>query len=257
MVNLSRFSTETITSVHWWTDSLLSIKTTRPESLKFESGQFVTLGLKISDEKYAYRAFSMVSAIYDQHLEFYCKIVPDGLASGALLKIKPGDQLVISKTAIGTLLVRDLHDGVNLWLLATGTGLAPFLSILQDEYVYHRFTAIHLLHSVRYREDLSYKELITTTLLKHPLIGRQAAEQLHYYPFATRDPEYPSDRLTALFEPGLLLGDINVANDRFMLCGSHPFNEDISSILVGKGFKRSKHLGDPGDFLVEKAFMEK
>lgn len=256
MVNLTKFSIERIIELHWWTDTLLSIKTTRPSSFRFESGQFTMLGFQIG-QKHAYRAFSMVNSIYDPYLEFYCKIVSDGLVSGILQRIKIDDPIVIGKTPIGTLLVRDLNDGHNLWLLSTGTGLAPFLSILQDEYVYKRFNTINLIHSVRYDNDLSYSNFITNELVKNPLVGKYSRTQLHYFPLTTREPNRPNSRVTALFDNDLLLSKITTNSDRFMLCGSHPFNTDVSNILLQKGFKKSNHLGDLGDFLVEKAFLDK
>lgn len=256
MVNFAKFSLERVIELRWWTDTLLSVKTTRPESFRFESGQFTMLGFQTS-QKYAYRAFSMVNSIYDPYLEFYCKIIPGGVVSDILKSIKIGDAIVIGKTPIGTLLVRDLNDGHNLWLLSTGTGLAPFLSILQDEYVYRRFNTINLIHSVRYADDLSYSEFITKNLVANPLIGTHAQRQLHYFPLTTREPNHTNSRVTALFDHDLLLSQVTTNSDRFMLCGSHPFNNDVSAILLGKSFKKSNHLGEPGDFLVEKAFLDK
>jgi len=254
------FFDERILSVHHWNSTLFSFTTTRDPSLRFENGQFIMIGLKIADHLLM-RAYSIVSANYEEFLEFYSIKVPDGPLTSHLQHLKVGDCLVVSKKSTGTLVITDLRPGRNLYLFSTGTGLAPFLSIIKDPDTYERFDQIILVHGVRYQDELAYEKLITEELPRHEYLGDIVREKLIYYPTVTREPFRHEGRLTSLMTSGKLFNDIGLPVidprlDRAMICGSQGVLRDCSAILDQFGMEASKKIGDQRDYVIERAFVD-
>ena len=253
------FNKETVTSVHHWNDSLFSFKVTRDAGLRFKNGHFIMIGLQLED-KPLMRAYSIASANYEEEMEFFSIKVQDGPLTSRLQKIQPGDEILISKKPTGTLLVDDLLPGKNLYLLSTGTGLAPFLSIIRDPYTYEKFDKVILTHGVRYKSELAYQDYIMNELPNDEYLGELVREKLVYYPTVTREDYENQGRLTHLMETGKLYSDLglptpNKQNDRFMLCGSPSMLKDLTSILDAQDFSETRH-GDLGEYVIERAFVE-
>src|SRR5882757_6293782 len=238
---MSNFNQESVLSVHHWTDNLFSFTTTRDPSFRFRNGEFTMIGLKIG-EKPLLRAYSVASANYEDRLEFFSIKVPDGPLTSRLQHLKEGDEIIVSRKA-------------------TGTGLAPFLSVIKDPETYERFEKVVLLHGCRRVAELAYGEMITKDLPNDDLIGELVRNQLIYYPTVTRDPFRNRGRITELMTSGQLFSDTNLAplepeHDRVMICGSPALVHDTRALLLGKGFIEGNH-GQPGQFVVEKAFAER
>lgn len=253
----SHLLAEKVISVNHWTDTLFSFRCTRSATLRFEGGQFVMLGLMV-DGKPLLRAYSVASANWDEDLEFLSIKVPDGPLTSRLQKIVPGDTIVIKPKPVGSLVIGNLHARGTLWLFATGTGLAPFLSILQDPETYERFDRVVLCHTVRQVNELAHREQIEA-LSEHPLLGELIADKLVYYPTVTREPFKTQGRITTLIENGQLFRDLGIDDlhpekDRVMLCGSDAMNRDCMSLLEGRGFKAGNN-GERGSYLYERAFV--
>ena len=253
------FNKETVTSVHHWNDSLFSFKVTRDAGLRFKNGHFIMIGLQLED-KPLMRAYSIASANYEEEMEFFSIKVEDGPLTSRLQKIQPGDEILISKKPTGTLLVDDLLPGKNLYLLSTGTGLAPFLSIIRDPYTYEKFYKVILTHGVRYKSELAYQDYIMNELPNDEYLGELIREKLVYYPTVTREEYENQGRLTQLMESGKLYSDLglptpNKQDDRFMLCGSPSMLKDLTSILDAQGFDETRH-GDLAEYVIERAFVE-
>ncbi|RFA30787.1 ferredoxin--NADP(+) reductase [Alkalilimnicola ehrlichii] len=258
---MTSFINEQVLSVHHWNDTLFSFTTTRDESLRFENGQFVMIGLKI-DGKPLLRAYSIASANYEDYLEFFSIKVPDGPLTSRLQHLQVGDTLLVSRKPVGTLVLHDLKPGKHLYLLATGTGLAPFLSIIKDPEAYERFEKIILVHGVRYVSELAYADFITKELPQNEFFGDEVREKLIYYPTVTREQFRTQGRITTLIETGRLFDDIGLppldpAHDRAMICGSPYMLEDLSQLLNARDFHISPRIGEPGDYVIERAFVEK
>lgn len=254
-------ATERVLDVRHWNDSLFSFRTTRDASLRFENGHFVMLGLPV-DGKPLLRAYSIASANYEDHLEFFSIKVANGPLTSRLQHLKPGDDIIISRKPVGTLLLHDLLPGRHLYLLSTGTGLAPFLSIVRDPHTYDRFEKVVLVHGVRQVSDLAYHDYLVNELPNHALLGEQVRRQLLYYPTATREPFRYNGRLTELVNSGKLFADIGLPpfgpdDDRAMLCGSPSMLADTRALLDARGFVASPHIGTPGHYVFERAFVEK
>lgn len=258
---MSNVGTERVLSVHHWNDTLFSFTTTRDHALRFENGQFVMIGIEVEGRPLM-RAYSIVSANYDDYLEFLSIKVPDGPLTSRLQHLKAGDPLMVSRKPVGTLLLHDLLPGENLYLFSTGTGLAPFMSIIKDPEAYERFNKIVLVHGVRVVSELAYADYITKELPQNEYFGDQVREKLIYYPTVTREPFRNRGRLTELMDSGKLFEDIGLppldpARDRAMICGSPSMLSDTSSRLNELGFKISPRIGEPGDYVIERAFVEK
>lgn len=258
---MAAFNTEQVLSVHHWNDTLFSFTTTRDTALRFHNGHFVMIGLEING-KPLMRAYSIVSANYEENLEFLSIKVPDGPLTSHLQHLKVGDSILISKKPVGTLVVDDLLPGKHLYLFATGTGLAPFMSIIKDPEVYERFDKIVLLHGVRYVSEVAYADFIQNQLPDNEYFGDIIREKLIYYPTVTREPFRNQGRITALVENGKLFDDIGLppldpATDRAMICGSPQMLSDISTLLNDRGFTISAGVGQPGDYVIERAFVDK
>ena len=257
----SKYSTEKILSVHHWNDTLFSFKTTRQDGLRFENGQFVMIGLEVDGRPLA-RAYSVASPNYDEHLEFLSIKVQNGPLTSRLQHIKVGDELLVSRKPTGTLVIHDLKPAKNLYLFSTGTGLAPYMSLIQDIEVYDRFEKVILVHGVRKINDLAYKDFIENDLPNNEFFGEEIRNQLIYYPTVTRESFKNEGRLTDLVKSGKLFDDIglskmNPIDDRAMICGSPEMLKDTQDLLDSMGFKVSPRIGEPGDYVIEHAFVEK
>jgi ferredoxin/flavodoxin---NADP+ reductase len=258
---MAAIATERVTHVHHWNDSLFSFRTTRDPGFRFESGHFVMVGLPV-DGRPLLRAYSIASPNWEEYLEFFSIKVPNGPLTSRLQHIAVGDEVLVSRKPTGTLVLHDLKPGKNLYLLGTGTGLAPFLSVIQDPETYERFDRVVLAHGVRHVADLAYERFLAEELPRHEILGELVREKLLYYPTVTREPFRNRGRLTAQLESGALaeavgLPPVNPADDRFMLCGSPSMLEDLRTILDAKGFEVSARTGEPGDYVIERAFVEK
>ena len=261
MTNNSKYSTEKVLSVNHWNDTLFSFKTTRQDGLRFENGQFVMIGLEVDGRPLA-RAYSVASPNYDEHLEFLSIKVQDGPLTSRLQHIKVGDELLVSRKPTGTLVIHDLKPAKNLYLFSTGTGLAPYMSLIQDIEVYDRFEKVILVHGVRKVDDLAYKDFIENELPKNEFFGDEVKNKLIYYPTVTREAFKNEGRLTDLIKSGKLFKDIglekmNPADDRAMICGSPEMLKDTQDLLDSMNFKVSPRIGEPGDYVIEHAFVEK
>ena len=257
---MSAFHHERVLRVHHWTDRLFSFRTTRTPSFRFRSGQFVMMGLE-GDGKPMLRAYSLASAHYDDELEFFSIKVPDGPLTSRLQHLKEGDEILIGRKPTGTLIVDNLKPGRTLFLLGTGTGLAPFLSIVRDPEAYDKFDRIVVAHGVRWVKDLAYSDYLMNDLPNDELIGELVREKLLYYPTVTREPFRHQGRLslaltTNRMTDALALPPIDAERDRFMLCGSPAMLADLRAILDAKGFEEGNH-GEPGDYVIEKAFVDR
>lgn len=256
MANILR---EEVTDVHHWTDTLFSFKTTRSPSFRFRNGHFAMIGLEREGAPLM-RAYSMASANYEDELEFFSIKVPDGPLTSKLQLIQPGDEVLVNSKTTGSLLPENLLPGKHLYMIATGTGLAPFLSLIRDPEIYDIYDKVVLTHGCRYRDELAYRELITEHLPDHELLGDAVRDKLIYYPTVTRESFINTGRLTDLLDGGKLPEDVGLPpidpeRDRFMICGSPSLLKDLCTLLESRGFEESRH-GDPGHYVVERAFVE-
>ncbi len=250
--------TERVLAVRHWTDTQFTFSTTRHRGLRFENGQFVMVGLML--ERPLLRAYSIASANHAEHLEFLSIKVPGGPLTSRLQHVRPGDEVLVSRKPTGTLLLADLRPGSRLYLLCTGTGAAPFLSIIQDPELYARFAAVILIHGVRWARETTVVRERIAALQRHELLGELVRHSLRYYPAVTREPHANRGRLTTLLESGRLLQDLRLpaldpAVDRLMVCGSPAVLSDVRALLDARGFEMSPHTGEPGDYVIERAFV--
>ncbi|MFL5298365.1 MAG: ferredoxin--NADP reductase [Phenylobacterium sp.] len=253
------FFVETVTWVQHWTPSLFSFRTTRDPSLRFSSGQFVMVGLVV-DGKPLVRAYSIASPAWHEELEFYSIKVPDGPLTSRLQSIKVGDKVLIGRKPTGTLVLDGLRPGKRLYMLGTGTGLAPWLSLARDPDVYERFEDVIVTHTVREVADLNYRELLSGALAEDELLGELIAPKLKYYPTVTREPFQTQGRITDLIASGQLFRDLgnppfDKAHDRVMLCGGPSVLIDLKQQLLDLGYEEGS-IASPGDFVLERAFVE-
>ena len=257
---MSAFLEETVLSVHHWTDRLFSFKTTRDETLRFSNGHFTMIGLRLEGGKPLLRAYSIVSANYEDHLEFLSIKVQDGPLTSRLQHIQVGDKIVVGKKPTGTLLIDYLLPGKNLYLFGTGTGVAPFLSIVRDPETYERFEKVILVHGVREVAELAYQDYLSHELPAHEFLGEMVSAQMLYYPTVTREPFRTRGRIPELIESGKMQADLGLprfdpAHDRAMLCGSPAMLRQLKELLEARGFMEG-NTTKPGDFVVERAFVE-
>jgi ferredoxin--NADP+ reductase len=256
---MSALHQEKVLSVHHWTDRLFSFTTTRDMGLRFSNGHFTMIGLMVNN-KPLLRAYSIVSPNYEEHLEFLSIKVADGPLTSRLQHIQVGDSIIVGRKPTGTLLVDYLLPGKNLYMLSTGTGMAPFLSVLRDPETYERFEKVILVHGVRQVNELAYHDYLTQELPKHELLGEMVSSQFLYYPTVTREPYQHTGRITDLMENGKLFADLglpalNPQQDRVMICGSPQMLKDLKSLLEHRGFQEG-NTTRPGDFVIERAFAE-
>ena len=257
---MSAFHEETVLSVHHWTDRLFSFTTTRDQALRFSNGHFTMIGLRQENGKPLLRAYSIVSANYEEHLEFLSIKVPDGPLTSKLQHIQVGDKIVVGRKPTGTLLIDYLLPAKNLYLLGTGTGVAPFLSIIRDPATYEKFEKVVIVHGVREVAELAYHEYLTQELPQHEFLGEMVSEQMLYYPTVTREAFRNQGRITDLLEAGKIEADLGLpkldaANDRVMICGSPEMLRDLKHMLEKRGFMEG-NTTKPGDFVIERAFAE-
>ena len=258
---MASLRSERVLSVNHWSDQLFSFRTTRDPSFRFESGHFVMLGIDLGG-KPLMRAYSIASPNHAEELEFLSIKVPGGPLTSRLQHIEPGQELFVSSKPVGTLVVRDVRPGRTLFLLATGTGLAPFMSIIQDPETYEKFDRVVLAHGVRTAAELAYADFITQELPRDPYLGEDISAKLLYYPTVTREAFRNNGRLTNLLASGKLTADLGLppldpALDRAMICGSAAMLNDLSTLLDERGFEISPCVGEPGDYVFERAFGEK
>ena len=258
---MSKYLTEKILSVHHWNDTLFSFTTTRRQGLRFRNGHFLMIGLEVEGRPLV-RAYSVVSPNYEEHLEFLSIKVPDGPLTSRLQNIQVDDSILVSEKSVGTLVIDDLNPGQHLYLFSTGTGLAPFMSIIRDPDTYDRFEKVVLIHGVRLVSELAYAEYLNHELPNHEFLGDLVRGRMIYDPTVTREAFTHSGRLTAAIESGQLFKDIGLppldpSVDRAMICGSPAMLKETSAMLDARGFRVSPSLGNPGDYVFERAFVEK
>ena len=256
---MSNFNVETVTGVRHWNDSLFSFTTTRDSGFRFRNGHFTMIGLEVENRPLV-RAYSIVSANHEQELEFFSIKVQDGPLTSRLQHLREGDAILVSRKPTGTLVLDNLLPGRNLYLLGTGTGLAPFLSIIRDPETYERFERVILTHGVRTVSELAYSDHVTQELPQNEFFGDAVRAKLRYYPTVTREEFVHTGRITELIESGKLFADLGVpaldpANDRVMLCGSPAMLRDLKQMFEASGF-REGNTSTPGDYVVERAFAE-
>jgi len=256
---------QTVTSVKHWTDRLFSFRVTRPASLRFRSGEFVMIGLmgdphpETGKQKPLLRAYSIASPSWDEELEFYSIKVQDGPLTSKLQHIQPGDQIILRPKPVGTLVHDALLPGKRLWLFATGTGFAPFASLLREPETYEKFDQIIMTHTTRDAAELDYGRTLVESLADDPLIGEMIGDKLVYYPTTTREQSPKMGRITNLLQDGTVFKDLGIDGisadtDRGMVCGSLEFNKDIKEVLEGFGLEEGAN-SDPKHYVVEKAFV--
>ena len=251
---------QTVTAVTHWTDRLFSFRVTRPQSLRFRSGEFVMIGLPDERGKPILRAYSIASPNWDEELEFYSIKVPDGPLTSRLQHIEPGDQIILRPKPVGTLVHDALLPGKRLWFLATGTGIAPFASLMRDPETYEKYDQVIMMHTCREVAELEYGRQLVENLRNDELIGEMVEGKLLYYPTTTREPFHHMGRVTDNLASGKVFADLglegpmNPATDRAMICGSLAFNIDVKAILEGWGLREGAN-SEPREFVVEKAFV--
>lgn len=257
---MSAFLEERVLSLHHWTDRLFTFTTTRDPALRFSNGHFTMIGLRLNG-KPLLRAYSIASPNYEEHLEFLSIKVEEGPLTSHLQHIQVGDTIIVGKKPTGTLLIDYLTPAKRLYLLSTGTGLAPFLSIIRDPETYEKFESVVVVHGVRQVDELAYHDLIVDHLPRHEFLGEMISRQLRYYPTVTRETYRNMGRVTTLIENGKLFKDLglpplNPEQDRVMLCGSPGMLSDLKHMLESRGFVEG-NTSTPGDFVIERAFVEK
>jgi ferredoxin/flavodoxin---NADP+ reductase len=250
---------QTVTAVTHWTDRLFSFRVSRPQSLRFRSGEFVMIGLMGENGKPLLRAYSIASPSWDEELEFYSIKVQDGPLTSKLQHIEPGDQIILRPKPVGTLVLDALLPGKRLWFFATGTGLAPFASLMRDPETYERYDEVIMMHTCRDVAELEYGRQLVESLPEDPLIGEFVAGKLRYYPTTTREDSAQMGRITDNLTSGKVFADLGIApinpeTDRGMVCGSLDFNTDMKTVLEGFGLREGAN-SDPAEYVVEKAFV--
>ncbi|AAV95882.1 ferredoxin--NADP reductase [Ruegeria pomeroyi] len=255
---------QTVTQVKHWTDRLFSFRVTRPASLRFRSGEFVMIGLLGDNGKPLLRAYSIASPAWDEELEFYSIKVQDGPLTSKLQHIQPGDEIILRPKPVGTLVHDALLPGKRIWFFATGTGFAPFASLLREPQTYEDYDEVIITHTCREVAELEYGrqliEEIRQDELLAELMGEGFADKIRYYPTTTREESPRMGRITELLKDGTVFADLGIdggikaETDRAMVCGSLAFNHDIKAILEGFGLTEGAN-SDPREFVIEKAFV--
>ncbi len=248
-----------VTGVTHWTDRLFSFRCTRPRSLRFRSGEFVMIGLLGDNGKPLLRAYSIASPSWDEELEFYSIKVPDGPLTSRLQHIQPGDEIILRPKPVGTLVLDALLPGKRLWFFATGTGVAPFASLLRDPDTWEKYDHVILMHTCRQAAELEYGRQLVESLPGDPLIGEFVGDKLRYYPTTTQEETPLMGRITDNLASGKVFADLGIppldpATDRGMVCGSLAFNTDMKAVLEAAGLREGAN-SDPAEYVVEKAFV--
>ena len=260
-VNPNAPTEETVLSVEHYTDRLFKFRITRPQTFRFRSGEFIMIGLPKEDGRPLLRAYSIASPSWDEELEFYSIKVPDGPLTSRLQHIKVGDQIILRPKPVGTLVLDALLPGKRLWFFATGTGIAPFASLMRDPETYERYDQVIMMHTCRIADELQYGRNLVENLNNDPLIGEMVDGKLTYYPTTTRDDFPHKGRVTDNLKSGKVFRDLGIdadklkpETDRGMVCGSLAFNLDIKDIMEGWGLREGAN-SDPAEYVVEKAFV--
>lgn len=251
---------EKVLSIEHYTDKLFSFRTTRSSSFRFDSGQFAMIGLEING-KPLLRAYSMACAYYDDHLEFFSIKVPDGPLTSRLQHIKPGDEILINPKVTGTLILGNLKPGKRLFFLCTGTGFAPFASLLRDPECFEQYEKVYVIYGCRQAAELTYATKTTIEVREHELLAELAEGKLEYYATVTREPYHHQGRVTDLIASGKLFADLGTTgldpeHDRIMICGNPEMTADLRKMLTAAGFDEGSST-TPGSFVVEKAFVDR
>ncbi len=257
-VNASGPTEETVLAVQHYTDRLFRFRTTRPRSFRFRSGEFVMIGLHKDDGKPLLRAYSIASPSWDEELEFYSIKVPDGPLTSRLQLIRPGDKVLLGRKPTGTLVLDALTPGKRLYMFSTGTGFAPFASLVRDPETYERYDQVIVTHTCREAEELAYSRWLVDSLKDDPLVGDVAPEKLHLYTSCTRAPHPVRGRITTLIETGQIFRDLGVppidpVADRAMICGSMDMIQDVKALMIAAGLREGSNAA-PAEFVIEKAF---
>ncbi|WP_347313181.1 ferredoxin--NADP reductase [Defluviimonas sp. SAOS-178_SWC] len=250
---------QTVTEVRHWTERLFSFRVTRPQSLRFRSGEFVMIGLLDERGKPLLRAYSIASPSWDEELEFYSIKVPDGPLTSKLQHIQPGDEIILRPKPVGTLVLDALLPGKRLWFLATGTGIAPFASLMRDPETYEKYEQVVMMHTCREAAELEYGRQLVESLKDDPLIGEFVGDKLKYYPTTTREESAHMGRITDNLTSGKVFADLGIPPmdkelDRAMVCGSLAFNHDVKAVLESFGLREGAN-SEPQEYVVEKAFV--
>ena len=261
---MAAFNEETVVSVRHWTDRLFSFRTTRDASFRFENGQFAMIGLQVEGRPLL-RAYSMASASHDEGLEFFSIKAPNGPLTSRLQRIAAGDTVLVGRKPTGTLLQDSLLDGRNLYLVSTGTGFAPFASIIRDFAIYERYERVIAIHGCREVAELAYSRHVVEAVLDDAYLGEMAAGKLSYYATVTRETPVGDQvhvgRVTDALEGGLIgdvtgLGALTPDTDRVMVCGSEAMLKDMVTLVEARGFSEGSS-SRAGTYVIEKAFVEK
>lgn len=256
---MASVGTERVLSVRHWTPNQFTFTTTRNPGLRFENGQFLMVGLAGAGRPLL-RAYSIASANHEEHLEFLSIKVPGGPLTSRLQHIRAGDEVLVSRKPTGTLLLADLNPGRRLFLLSTGTGVAPFMSLIKDREAYERFEQVILVHGVRWAGESAVIESQLGALRSHELLADEVRAKLLYYPAVTREPHAHRGRLTELMRSGKMFADLGIApldpaHDRAMVCGSPAMLTDTCALLDERALGLSRGIGEPGDYVIERAFV--
>lgn len=257
-VNPNAPTAETVLEVEHYTDRLFRFRLTRPQSFRFRSGEFVMIGLPKEDGRPLLRAYSIASPAWDEELEFYSIKVPDGPLTSRLANIKEGDKVLLGKKPTGTLVLDALTPGKRLWMFSTGTGFAPFASLVRDPDTYERYDEVIVTHTCREDGELQYSTKLIADVINDPLVGEMAAGKLRLFTSCTRTPHPHMGRITNLIESKKLFEDLGVtpldpARDRAMICGSMQMTLDTKALMIAAGLKEGSNAA-PAEFVIEKAF---
>jgi ferredoxin--NADP+ reductase len=249
---------QTVVSVKHYTDRLFSFRITRPQSLRFRSGEFVMIGLP-NAEKPVFRAYSIASPSWDDELEFFSIKVPDGPLTSELQKIQAGDTVIMRQKSTGTLVIDALTPAKRLFMISTGTGIAPFASLLRDPDTYEKFGQVILTHTCRDNAELTYGQVLVAALENDPLIGELTGGRVTLYNSTTREESARMGRITALIGSGKFYADLGIdkldpETDRIMICGSMHMLKDVKELAESLGFQEGS-LHHPASFVVERAFV--
>lgn len=249
---------ERVTDVQHYTDRLFRFRVTRPQSMRFRSGEFVMLGLP-DESKPVMRAYSIASPAWDESLEFFSIKVPGGPLTERLQKIQPGDTILMRPKTTGTLVNDALLPGKRLFMLSTGTGIAPFVSLIRDPETYQKFGELILTHTCRTKDELQYGFDSVQATREDPLVGEDTVDRLKHFASTTREASNHNGRITTLIESGEFFKSLNMAafnpeHDRIMMCGSVGMIKDVRAMLEPVGFKEGSNH-EPGNFVVERAFV--
>jgi len=257
-VNPNAPTEETVLSVEHYTDRLFRFRITRPQSFRFRTGEFVMIGLPREDGKPLLRAYSIASPAWDEELEFYSIKVPDGPLTSRLQSIQPGDKVLLGKKPTGTLVLDALTPGKRLYMFSTGTGFAPFASLIRDPDTYERYDEVIVTHTCRDNGELAYSTNLVRDIANDPLVGEMSEGKLRLYTSCTRTPHPSMGRITTLIETGKLFEDLGVpkldpATDRAMICGSMEMIQDVKALMIANGLTEGSNAA-PAEFVIEKAF---